>query len=82
MSLRVHGDCLLKVVRTCYNLFLGSKTAVNQTTAKASFTQMLVIVFRRMEANSSTVTVIPITIADLMEPTEIMTSDTNVTQFV
>jgi brefeldin A-inhibited guanine nucleotide-exchange protein len=82
MSLRVHGDCLLKAVRTCYNLFLGSKSAVNQTTAKASLTQMLVIVFRRMEADSSTVTVIPITIADLMEPAEIMTSDTNVTQFV
>ncbi|CAK9230341.1 unnamed protein product [Sphagnum troendelagicum] len=82
MSLLVHGDCLLKAVRTCYNLFLGSKSAVNQTTAKASLTQMLVIVFRRMEADSSTVTVIPITIADLMEPAEIMTSDTNVTQFV
>jgi brefeldin A-inhibited guanine nucleotide-exchange protein len=55
---------------------------VNQTTAKASLTQMLVIVFHRMEADSSTVTVIPITIADLMELAEIMTSDTNVTQFV
>ncbi len=82
MSLRVHGDCLLKAVRTCYNLFLGSKSVVSQTTAKGSLTQMLVIVFRRMEADFSIVTIIPITIADLMEPAEIMTSDTNVTQFV
>ncbi len=58
MSLWVHGDCLLKAVRTCYNLFLGNKYAVNQTTTKASLTQMLVIVFCRMEADSSTVTII------------------------
>ncbi|KAG6550387.1 hypothetical protein Mapa_008350 [Marchantia paleacea] len=81
-SLRVHGDCLLKGVRTCYNIFLGSKSPVNQSTAKASLTQMLVIVFRRMEADSSTVPVQPIVVADLMEPAERSNSDTNVTQFV
>lgn len=81
-SLRVHGDSLLKAVRTCYNVFLGSKSPVNQTTAKASLTQMLVIVFRRMEADSSTVMVSPIVVADLMEPAERSNTDTNVTQFV
>ncbi|CAM6091423.1 unnamed protein product [Calypogeia fissa] len=81
-SLRVHGDCLLKAVRTCYNVFLGSKSTVNQTTAKASLTQMLVIVFRRMEADSSTVPVSPIVVADLMEPAERSSSDAGVTQFV
>ncbi|KAJ7513781.1 hypothetical protein O6H91_23G014100 [Diphasiastrum complanatum] len=81
-SFRVHGDFLLKAIRTCYNVYLGSKFAVNQTTAKASLTQMLVIVFRRMEADSSNVHVQPIVVADLMEPAEISTSDTNVTQFV
>eukprot|EP00850_Spirogloea_muscicola_P003472 SM000014S00260 [mRNA] locus=s14:364320:373142:+ [translate_table: standard] len=68
--LRVHGECLLKAVRTCYNIFLGSKAPVNQTTAKASLTQMLVVVFRRMEADSSTVPVAPIVVADLMDPVE------------
>eukprot|EP00897_Mesotaenium_endlicherianum_P001745 jgi/Mesen1/1599/ME000134S00728 len=81
-SLRVHGECLLKAVRTCYNIYLGSKAPVNQTTAKASLTQMLVIVFRRMEADSSTVPVQPIVVADLMEPAERSTSDQNITQFV
>ncbi|KAJ7555894.1 hypothetical protein O6H91_05G059700 [Diphasiastrum complanatum] len=81
-SFRVHGDFLLKAIRTCYNVFLGSKVVVNQTTAKASLTQMLVIVFRRMEADSSTVSVQPIVVADLMEPAERSTSDANVTQFV
>ncbi|GJP85932.1 hypothetical protein CLOP_g16023 [Closterium sp. NIES-67] len=81
-SLRVHGECVLKAVRTCYNIYLGSKVPVNQTTAKASLTQMLVIVFRRMEADSSTVPVQPIVVADLMEPSDRLASDQNVTQFV
>eukprot|EP00249_Psilotum_nudum_P023695 c28957_g2_i1 orf=862-6204(-) len=81
-SLRVHGESLLKAVRTCYNIYLGSKIVVNQSTAKASLIQMLVIVFRRMEADSSTVPVQPIVVADLMEPAEKSTSDSNITQFV
>jgi brefeldin A-inhibited guanine nucleotide-exchange protein len=81
-TMRVHGDSLLKAVRTCYNIYLGSKSTVNQTTAKASLTQMLVIVFQRMEADSSTVAVQPIVVADLMEPAERSNTDTNVTQFV
>nr|XP_024388580.1 brefeldin A-inhibited guanine nucleotide-exchange protein 2-like isoform X2 [Physcomitrium patens] len=81
-SLQVHGDSLLKAVRTCYNIYLGSKSPVNQTTAKASLTQMLVIVFQRMEADSSNVMVQPIVVADLMEPAERSNSDTNITQFV
>ncbi|KAG0501343.1 hypothetical protein HPP92_001415 [Vanilla planifolia] len=54
-SLRIHGDSLLRIVRTCDDLYLNSRNPVNQTTAKASLIQMLVIVFRRMEADSSTV---------------------------
>ncbi|XP_047946268.1 brefeldin A-inhibited guanine nucleotide-exchange protein 2-like [Salvia hispanica] len=69
-SLRLHGDCLLQVVRTCYDIYLNSKNLVNQTTAKASLVQMLVIVFRRMEADSSTVPLQPIVVAELMEPVE------------
>ncbi|XP_019432960.1 PREDICTED: brefeldin A-inhibited guanine nucleotide-exchange protein 2-like isoform X2 [Lupinus angustifolius] len=70
ISLRIHGDCLLLIVRTCYDIYLGSKNSVNQTTAKASLIQMLVIVFRRMEADSSTVPIQPIVVAELMEPVE------------
>eukprot|EP01018_Ginkgo_biloba_P011843 Gb_04048 [translate_table: standard] len=82
ITLRIHGDCLLQAVRTCYNVYLGSKNVVNQTTAKASLIQMLVIVFRRMEADSSTVPVQPIVVADLMEPAEKSGADVNMTQFV
>ncbi|KAJ8632258.1 hypothetical protein MRB53_025594 [Persea americana] len=81
-SLRIHGDCLLQIVRTCYDVYLDSKNVVNQTTAKASLIQMLVIVFRRMEADSSTVPVQPIVVAELMEPAEKSPADPNMTQFV
>ncbi|XP_047965074.1 brefeldin A-inhibited guanine nucleotide-exchange protein 2-like [Salvia hispanica] len=70
VSLQLHGDCLLQAVRTCYDLYLNSKNGVNQTTAKASLIQMLVIVFRRMEADSSTVPMQPIVAAELMGPVE------------
>ncbi|XP_059651532.1 brefeldin A-inhibited guanine nucleotide-exchange protein 2-like [Cornus florida] len=82
VSLRIHGDCLLQIVRTCYDIYLGSKNAVNQTTAKASLIQMLVIVFRRMEADSSTAPVQPIVVAELMEPAEKAEADANTTMFV
>ncbi|KAK6937831.1 Mon2/Sec7/BIG1-like, dimerization and cyclophilin-binding domain [Dillenia turbinata] len=70
ISFRIHGDCLLQIVRTCYDIYLGSKNVVNQTTAKASLIQMLVIVFRRMKVDSSTVLIQPIVVAELMEPVE------------
>ena len=78
-SLRIHGDCLLQIVRTCYDIYLASKNVVNQTTAKASLIQMLVIVFRRMEADSSTVPVQPIVVAELMEPPEAADGDPGMT---
>ncbi|XP_059458608.1 brefeldin A-inhibited guanine nucleotide-exchange protein 2 [Corylus avellana] len=82
IPLRIHGDCLLQIVRTCYDIYLGSKNVVNQTTAKASLIQMLVIVFRRMEADSSTVPIQPIVVAELMEPVEKSDADGSMTMFV
>lgn len=82
MSLRIHGDCLLQIVRTCYDIYLGSKNVINQTTAKASLIQMLVIVFRRMEADSSTVPIQPIVVAELMDPMEKSDADRTMTMFV
>lgn len=51
-SFTVHGQALLLAVRTCYNIFLMSRSEVNQQTAKATLTQMLNVVFQRMEADS------------------------------
>jgi hypothetical protein len=46
----VHETSLLAAVRACYHIHLVSKNMVNKTTAKATLTQMLNIVFQRMEA--------------------------------
>jgi len=61
---------------------LGSRNVVNQATAKASLVQMSVIVFRRMEADSSTVPIQPIVVAELMEPMDKSESDPSTTQSV
>ncbi|KAK9829453.1 hypothetical protein WJX72_005963 [[Myrmecia] bisecta] len=65
-SINVHGQALLLAVRTCYNIFLMSRSEVNQTTAKASLTQMLNVVFQRMEAGSEHVHVAPIMVSDVL----------------
>jgi len=49
----VHEASLLTAIRTCYNIFLVSRNQVNQTTAKATLTQMLHIIFSRMELQMS-----------------------------
>eukprot|EP00897_Mesotaenium_endlicherianum_P003192 jgi/Mesen1/2900/ME000175S02055 len=48
-TFQVHGECLVLGIRTCYNIVLNSKSNVNLTTAKATLTQMINIVFKRME---------------------------------
>ncbi|GAB4845824.1 Brefeldin A-inhibited guanine nucleotide-exchange protein 5 [Ancistrocladus abbreviatus] len=50
---RVHGEALLGVIRVCYNIALNSKSLINQATSKAMLTQMISIVFRRMESDLS-----------------------------
>lgn len=61
-----HTHSCLQAVRTCYNIFLMSRSEVNQTTAKASLTQMLNVVFQRMEAGSEQVHVAPIIVSDVL----------------
>ena len=51
-TFRVRARALLRVVRACVNAYLGSASEVNQTTAKASLTQMLAVVFHRLETRS------------------------------
>ena len=45
----IHEGTVLLAVRTCYNIYLASKNLINQTTAKATLTQMLNVIFSRME---------------------------------
>ncbi|XP_053308722.1 brefeldin A-inhibited guanine nucleotide-exchange protein 2-like, partial [Spea bombifrons] len=48
----IHEGTILQTVRTCYNIYLASKNLVNQTTAKATLTQMLNVIFIRMESQA------------------------------
>ncbi|XP_052777069.1 brefeldin A-inhibited guanine nucleotide-exchange protein 1-like isoform X4 [Mya arenaria] len=50
----IHEGTVLHTVRTCYNIYLASKNLVNQTTAKATLTQMLNVIFMRMESQAIT----------------------------
>jgi hypothetical protein len=45
----IHEGTVLLTVRTCYNIYLASKNLINQTTARATLTQMLNVIFSRME---------------------------------
>ena len=66
MMLYMLVQALLLTVRTCYNIFLMSRAEVNQVTAKASLTQMLNIIFQRMEHGSEAVKVPPIAVSDVL----------------
>uniref|UniRef100_A0A8C4VX82 SEC7 domain-containing protein n=1 Tax=Gopherus evgoodei TaxID=1825980 RepID=A0A8C4VX82_9SAUR len=47
--IEIHEGTVLQTVRTCYNIYLASKNLINQTTAKATLTQMLNVIFTQME---------------------------------
>ncbi len=76
------AQALLLTVRTCYNIFLMSRSTVNQTTAKASLTQMLNCVFQRMELNSEVVHVQPIAVVDMLGLPSTETDTTFVQNFL
>ena len=47
--MEVHGGTVLQAVRCCYNIFLASRSPINQTTAKASLTQIISTLFQNLE---------------------------------
>jgi hypothetical protein len=49
-KVEVHEGAVLAAVRTVYNIYLASKNLINQTTARATLTQMLNVIFARMES--------------------------------
>lgn len=49
----VHEASLLLAVRSCFHIHLISKNPVNKTTAKAALTQIMSVVFNRMEARDA-----------------------------
>uniref|UniRef100_A0A3Q2CS45 ADP-ribosylation factor guanine nucleotide-exchange factor 2 (brefeldin A-inhibited) n=1 Tax=Cyprinodon variegatus TaxID=28743 RepID=A0A3Q2CS45_CYPVA len=53
--IEIHEGTVLLTVRTCYNIYLASRNLINQTTAKATLTQMLNVIFTRMETQATEV---------------------------
>lgn len=48
----VHERTVLQTIRTVYNVYLASRNLVNQTTARATLTQMINVIFARMETQA------------------------------
>jgi len=49
----IHETALLNAIRTCYNIYLVTRHPVNQNTAKGILTQMINVIFQRMELKMS-----------------------------
>ncbi|KAI5080659.1 hypothetical protein GOP47_0003842 [Adiantum capillus-veneris] len=80
---RVHGECLLSSIRTCYHIVLTSKNSINQATAKATLTQMISIVFRRMELESQEQGQAPsLEVKDIADACDSATTVSNVSEIV
>ncbi|XP_031128388.1 brefeldin A-inhibited guanine nucleotide-exchange protein 1 [Ipomoea triloba] len=66
----IRGDCLVHIVRSCYNVYLGGLNGTNQICAKSVLAQMMILVFTRVEENSMTVHFKTISVAELLEFTD------------
>lgn len=81
----VHEATILKAVKTCYNIYLASRNLVNQTTARATLTQMLNVIFTRMEMQAMELEVVPKDESETVESCEVevtIQSDESINQEV
>ncbi|KAB2047762.1 hypothetical protein ES319_A13G068900v1 [Gossypium barbadense] len=66
----IRGDCLLLVVKTCYNVYLGSLSGTIQACAKSVLAQIMLIVFTRAEEDSMDVSIKAVSVNELLEFTD------------
>lgn len=66
----ISGDCLVHIVKTCYNIYLGSLSGTNQICAKSVLAQILIIVFTRAEEDSMEVSTRTVMVGELLEVTD------------
>ncbi|XVF67105.1 hypothetical protein PTKIN_Ptkin10aG0093900 [Pterospermum kingtungense] len=66
----IRGDCLLHVVRTCYNVYLSGLNGTNQICAKSVLAQITLIVFTRAEEDSMDVSIRTVSVSELLEFTD------------
>lgn len=63
----IPGDCLVEVVRSCFNIYLGGHSGTNQICAKSVLGQMMIIVFTRVQENSMIVDFKNVSVSELLE---------------
>ncbi|KAF8409876.1 hypothetical protein HHK36_002394 [Tetracentron sinense] len=78
----IRGDCLVHIVKTCYNVYLGSLSGTNQICAKAVLAQILMIVYARVEEDSMEVKIRSVSVGDLLELSDKNLNDWSLVQFV
>ena len=66
----IRGDCLVSIVRTCYNVYLGGLNGTNQICAKSVLAQIMVIVFTRVEEDAMFVNISRVSVSELLEFTD------------
>ncbi|XP_002514399.3 brefeldin A-inhibited guanine nucleotide-exchange protein 1 [Ricinus communis] len=66
----IRGECLVNLVRTCYNVYLGGFNGTNQICAKSVLAQIILIVFTRVEEDSLDVHVKTVNVNELLEFTD------------
>lgn len=66
----IRADCLIQIVRTCYNVYLGGVNGTNQICAKSVLAQIMTIVFTRVEEDSMDVSVKRVSVSELLEFTD------------
>lgn len=77
----IRGDCLLHVVRTCYNVYLGGHSGTNQICAKSVLAQIVLIVFTRAEEDSLHVSFKSISVSELLAFTDKNVNEGSSVQF-
>ncbi|KAL6211075.1 hypothetical protein ACLB2K_016303 [Fragaria x ananassa] len=66
----IRGDFLVSIVRSCYNVYLGGLNGTNQICAKSVLSQIMVIVFTRVEADAMHVSIPRVSVNELLEFTD------------
>ncbi|GKV06913.1 hypothetical protein SLEP1_g18731 [Rubroshorea leprosula] len=66
----IRGECLVNVVRTCYNVYLGGVNGTNQICAKSVLAQIVVIVFTRVEEDTVDASIKTVSVNELLEFTD------------
>ncbi|XP_072962214.1 brefeldin A-inhibited guanine nucleotide-exchange protein 1 [Typha angustifolia] len=76
----LRGECLGQIVKSCYNIYLGSQSGANQLCSKLVLAQILVIIFARVEADAMDVRVRTVSIADMMDLSDRSLNDSTLVQ--